>query len=78
MSIRSYILSIVFLLTVTFAGSAFLLVRFGLPWLGCQGVVVVLVTAYPCMLFAALNGFYRGLVRNYGFKGEERIFPSLF
>jgi hypothetical protein len=78
MSIRSYILGIVFLLTVTFAGAAFVLTHFGERWLGCRGVVTVLVTAYPMLLFAALNGFYRGLVVNYGFKGEERIFPSLW
>jgi hypothetical protein len=77
MAISSYILSIVLLLTVAFAGAAIVLMRFGGSLLGSQGVVIVLVTAFPMLLYAALYGFYRGLVRHYGFQSEERIFPSL-
>jgi len=41
---------------------------------GCQAVLVTILIAFPFCIFSALYGFYKGLVRHYGFKGEEKLF----
>ena len=41
---------------------------------GCQGTLVVVIFVLPLWVFAILYGFYKGLVKSYNLKGEEKLF----
>lgn len=41
---------------------------------GCQGTLVVVIFVLPFWAFGILYGFYKGLVKSYGLKGEEKLF----
>lgn len=77
MSIRTYILWITAGCTVGFVGSAFLLLSVGGRFLtfGYREALIILLLVYPVTIFGAVYGFYKGLVRHYGFLGKERLFP---
>jgi hypothetical protein len=77
MSIRSYILVLTLAHTLGFVGSALLLLFVGgkLLSLGYREVLIFLLFLYPFAVSSAIYGFYKGLVRHYGFQGKERLFP---
>lgn len=45
-------------------------------WLGfnSQALVIFSFFSLPLMLFIALYGFYKGLVKYYGLQGDEKLF----
>jgi hypothetical protein len=77
MAIRAYIVWLTASFTVGYVGSAVGLSLLGrsLLGLGYREVPIILVAVYPVTLFAATYGFYKGLVKHYGFQGKERLFP---
>lgn len=64
-------------MTLGFVGSAvgLYLVGGSLLGFGYREVLIILLMMYPVTVFAATYGFYKGLVRHYGFQGKERLFP---
>lgn len=52
-----------------------LILKFGRP-LGFSYRDALIVTLFTCplLIFSSLYGFYKAMVRHYGFKGEERLF----
>jgi len=74
-SIAKYILLLVLSSAFGLAVCSLLLCLLGrVAGFGCQGVVVILLFLFPICIFSVLYGFYKGLVRYYGFKGEQNIF----
>jgi len=69
--VRKFILSLVGALSVLFFIATRVLLALGF---GYQGALSVTVTLFPCLLFIGLYGFYKGLVRHYDLKGEEKLF----
>ena len=41
---------------------------------GSQAILVIILLSFPVCLFSSLYGFYKGLIRHYGFKGDEKLF----
>jgi len=41
---------------------------------GSQGVLVIVVLSCPFWFFSVLYGFYKGLIKYYGFKENEKLF----
>lgn len=77
MSIRSYVLVLTVACTLGFVGFALALLFVGgrLLGFGYREVLITLLFLYPVTVMAAVYGFYKGLVRHYGFQGKERLFP---
>lgn len=74
-SIKKYILIGVVSMTVGVISGAIILSLLGsLLGFGSQAVLVMILISFPFCLFSALYGFYKGLVRHYGFKGDEKLF----
>jgi hypothetical protein len=74
-SIAKYILLLVLSSAFGLAVCSLLLGLLGrIAGFGCQGVIVILLFLFPVCIFSVLYGFYKGLVRYYGFKGEQKIF----
>ncbi|MBW1787510.1 MAG: hypothetical protein JRK53_12935 [Deltaproteobacteria bacterium] len=74
-SIKKYILIGVISMTVgVVIGTIILSILGSILGFGSQGVLVTIVLSFPICLFSALYGFYKGLVRHYGFKGDEKLF----
>ena len=74
-SIRKYIIVSVISMTTGYLIGAIILSALGsLVGFGSQGVLVMILIAFPVCLFSALYGFYKGLVRHYGLGGEENLF----
>jgi hypothetical protein len=80
MSIRSYILVTSATCTLGFIGFAFVLLFVGgrLLGFGYREVLITLLLFYPVTIMSAVYGFYKGLVRHYGFEWKERLFPFDF
>ena len=36
-----------------------------------QGLLIIVILAFPILLYSCLRGFYRGLVNHYGFKAPH-------
>jgi len=75
-SIKTYILILVFASTIGFWGG-FTLINYVLGHLlgaGCQGLLRITVMTFPVLIFCILYGFYKGLVKHYGFKSDENLF----
>jgi len=70
-SIKKYILTGVVSLTVGFIIGVLVIILLGF---GFQGTIIVIFISFPGLLFIALYGFYKGLVRHYDFKGDENLF----
>ena len=75
LSIRAMIIWVSILSTAGLCAGALLVLRVGGP-LGFSHRDALIVTLFTCpfLVFSALYGFYKALVRHYGFKGEERLF----
>jgi len=74
-SVANYILLLVLSSSFGLAVCSMLLGLLGkIAGFGCQGVVVILLFLFPVVIFSVLYGFYKGLVRYYDFKGEQKIF----
>jgi len=74
-SIGKYILLLVLSATFGLAVSSLLIGLLGrIAGFGCQGVIVILLLLFPVCIFSVLYGFYKGLVRYYGFRLEQKIF----
>ncbi len=74
-SIRKYLLLGVLGTSAGVIGAAIILSILGnIMGFGCQGVLVVILLSFPILLFSSLYGFYKGLIRYYGFKGDEKLF----
>jgi hypothetical protein len=70
-SIKKYILLLVIPSTLALIVIVFFLSLLAIP---IQGILLIVVLWFPVCLFTLLYGFYKGLVRHYGFKGEENLF----
>jgi len=46
----------------------------GLMGAGCQGLLRITFITFPVLIFCVLYGFYKGLVKHYGLKGDENLF----
>jgi hypothetical protein len=74
-SIAKYILLLVLSSAFGLAVCSLLLSLLGrAAGFGCQGVVVILLFLFPICIFSVLYGFYKGLVRYYGYEGDSKIF----
>jgi hypothetical protein len=74
-SIKKYILIGVLSMTVgVIIGTIILSILGSVIGFGSQGVLVMVLLSFPFCLFSTLYGFYKGLVRHYGFKGDEKLF----
>ena len=74
-SIRKYLLLAVLGASVGVIAAAIILSILGnIMGFGCQGVLVVILLSFPIWFFSLLYGFYKGLIRHYGFKGDEKLF----
>ena len=70
-SIKKYMLLLVGSAPVGVISTASILLLLGV---GCQGALVVVIVSFPFWLFGVLYGFYKGLVKYYGLKGEQKLF----
>ncbi len=70
-TIKKYLMLIVASASVGAFISVAILLMLGF---GSQGALVVLIFSFPVLLFAAMYGFYKGLVRYYGLHGKENLF----
>jgi len=76
-SIKKYILILDVSATVGVIFSTIILSIIGdVIGFGSQGVLVIVMLSFPFWLFSILYGFYKGLIRYYGFKENEKIFFS--
>jgi len=41
---------------------------------GSRGILIVLLLSFPFLLFSSLYGFYKGLVKHYGFNSPACLF----
>ena len=74
-SIKKYLLVGVISMTLGVVGGAIILSLLGnVLGFGSQAVLVTILISFPFCIFSALYGFYKGLVRHYGFKGDEKLF----
>ena len=74
-SIKKYILIGVLSMTAGAVTIAIMLSLLGsFMGFGSQTVLVIILLSFPVCLFSSLYGFYRGLVRYYGLKGDEKLF----
>ena len=74
-SIKKYILVGVISMTLGVVAGAVILSLLGsLLGFGSQGVLVMILISFPFCLFSALYGFYKGLVKHYGLKGDDKLF----
>jgi hypothetical protein len=67
-SIKKYILLLVIPSTCALILIVFFLNVLAIP---IQGILLIVILWFPVCLFTILYGFYKGLVRHYGLKGEE-------
>jgi len=68
-TITRYIATIVVSSTVGMIVSVLILIFIGKHiGFGSQGVLVMVLVAFPVVQFSSLNGFYKGLVKHYGLK----------
>lgn len=64
-----YIATIVVLSTIGMIVSVLILILIGNRiGFGSQGVLVMILVAFPVVQFSSLHGFYKGLVKHYGLK----------
>jgi len=70
-SIKKYILLLVIPSTFALIVIVFFLSLLSIP---IQGILLIVVLWFPVCLFTLLYGFYKGLVKHYGLKGEENLF----
>jgi hypothetical protein len=70
-SIKKYILLLVIPSTFALIVIVFFLSLLSIP---IQGILLIVVLWFPVCLFTILYGFYKGLVKHYGLKGEENLF----
>ena len=74
-SIKAFILLVVASATIGLViGTIILEIMGRIIGFGCQGVLVMVLFAFPTCLFSVLYGFYKSLVRHYGLQGEEKLF----
>lgn len=74
-SVKKFLLIGVISVSLGFIAGAIILSLLGsVLGFGSQAVLVIVLFSVPFCLFSALYGFYKGLVRHYGFEGEERLF----
>jgi hypothetical protein len=74
-SIKKFILIGVLSMTAGVISVAIILSLIGsVIGFGSQAVLVIILLSFPIFLFSSLYGFYKGLVKHYGFKGDERLF----
>ena len=74
-SIKKYLLVGVLSMTVGYAfGAVILSMLGGIIGFKSQTVLIIVLLAFPICLFSSLYGFYKGLVRHYGLKGDENLF----
>ena len=74
-SIKNYILIGVLSMTLGVVSAAIILSMLGrMIGFGSQTVLVFILISFPFCLFSALYGFYKGLVKHYGYKGDEKLF----
>jgi hypothetical protein len=74
-SIKAYILIIALATTISlWLGVAMYSLLAYLLGFDCQGVIRLVIMAFPVIIFAALYGFYKGLVKYYGLKGDKNLF----
>ena len=70
-SIKKYMLFLAVLPTFGLGLGAAILLLFGF---GYQGTLIVIILSFPVCLFSVLYGFYKGLVKYYGFDSKENLF----
>jgi len=74
-SVKKYLLVGVLSTTVGYILGAVILSMLGaIIGFKSQTVLIIVLLVFPICLFSSLYGFYKGLVRHYGFKGEENLF----
>jgi hypothetical protein len=74
-TVRQYILLLVASATTGLVISAIVLsITARMLGFGSQGVLVIILFSLPVCIFSVLYGFYKGLVKHYGFEGEEKLF----
>ncbi len=75
-SIKKYLLLLVFSATVGLLVGV-VIINYVLGHLlgaGCQDIIRITIIAFPLVIFCVLYGFYKGLVKHYGFKSDENLF----
>lgn len=70
-SIKSYLLTLSVLPSIGLTIAAVLLYMLGF---GYQGTLVVIIMSLPFCFFSILYGFYKGLVKHYGFNEKTNLF----
>ena len=74
-SIKAMIIWFPILTTAGLCVSTLLILHVGGPLgLSYRDVLIMVLFTCPFLIFSILYGFYKALVRHYGFKGEERLF----
>jgi hypothetical protein len=67
-SVHKYIIAIVIAASLGVIITAILLNLIGIPK---QGIVLIIVGAFPIILYSCLRGFHKGLIDHYGFTEPE-------
>ena len=70
-SIKKYILSLAVLPTFGLILETTILLLLGF---GYQRTLIVIILSFPVCLFSVLYGFYKGLVKYYGFDSKKNLF----
>jgi hypothetical protein len=70
-SIKKYLLSLAVLPTFGLVLGAAILLLLGF---GYQGTLIVIILFFPVCLFSVLYGFYKGLIKYYGFDSKKNLF----
>ena len=74
-SIKQYLMMSVISVSIGYIGGAIMLSILGVfLGFGSQAVLLIILASFPVILFSSLYGFYKGLIRYYGFKGDEKLF----
>jgi hypothetical protein len=69
-SIKKYIITLVIYATIGMViGTIIITLIGGLIGFGSQGVLVMVLIAFPVIQFSTLYGFYKGLKKHYNFQG---------
>jgi len=74
-SIKKYLLVTVVAATIGFFVAVAVYSLFGsLLGFGCTSILRLTMLFFPFLIFCVLYGFYKGLVKYYGFKSDKNLF----
>ena len=74
-TIKQYLLLCVLSVTLGLLASIVMLIILNsILNIGCRGILIVVVILFPIGSFSLLYGFYKGLVKYYGFSGNGKLF----